>query len=43
MAALAAGRPGEGRAQLRIALGGGLDGWPWQAARARAALEGGPR
>jgi tetratricopeptide (TPR) repeat protein len=41
IAALAAGRPAEARAHLRIALRGGLAGWPWQAAQARAALEGG--
>jgi tetratricopeptide (TPR) repeat protein len=41
IAALAAGRAAEGRAHLRVALGGGLAGWPWQAAKARAALEGG--
>ena len=40
IAALAAGRPGEGRAQLRIALAHGLAGWPWQAAQARATLRG---
>jgi tetratricopeptide (TPR) repeat protein len=41
IAALAAGRTAEGRAHLRIALRGGLAGWPWQSAQARAALEGG--
>jgi hypothetical protein len=44
MAALAAGRAGEGRRDLRLALAHGLAGWPWQAAHARAALsEGGGR
>jgi pentatricopeptide repeat protein len=43
MAALGAGRRAEGRAHLRVALNGGLAGWPWQAARARAALRGGVR
>jgi tetratricopeptide (TPR) repeat protein len=38
VAALAAGRTAEGRAQLRTALAHGLAGWPWQAARARALL-----
>ena len=38
-AALAAGRRTEGRRQLRIALAHGLDAHPWQAARARRALE----
>ena len=42
-AAVAAGRPGEGRAQLRTALDHGLAGWPWQAEEARTALEGGAR
>jgi pentatricopeptide repeat protein len=43
IAALAAGRPGEGRAHLRVALEGGLAGWPLHAIKARAALEGGAR
>jgi tetratricopeptide (TPR) repeat protein len=38
-AALTAGRRAEGRRQLRIALAHGLDAHPWQAARARRALE----
>jgi hypothetical protein len=38
LSALAAGREREGRRQLRIALAHGLDGYPWQAARARRAL-----
>jgi len=38
MAALAAGRAELGGAHLRAALAHGLGGWPWQAARARAAL-----
>jgi tetratricopeptide (TPR) repeat protein len=38
IAALRAGREGEGRGHLRIALDGGLPGWPWQAAAARDAL-----
>ena len=38
LAALAAGRSGEGRRQLRIAFAHGLDGYPWQARRARRAL-----
>ena len=40
IAALAAGRRDEGRAHLRVALGGGLAGWPWQARAARQALRG---
>ena len=40
LAALAAGRRDEGRAHLRVALGGGLAGWPWQAQQARRALRG---
>jgi len=40
IAALAAGRQGEGRSHLRLALSHGLEGWPWQAGQARAALEG---
>jgi tetratricopeptide (TPR) repeat protein len=43
VAALAAGRAGEGRAHLRTALDHGLAGWPWQAEKARKALEGGAR
>jgi tetratricopeptide (TPR) repeat protein len=43
IAALGAGREAEGRSHLRVALDHGLVGWPWQAAQARAALEGGPR
>jgi tetratricopeptide (TPR) repeat protein len=43
VAALAAGRGAEGRRHLRVALDGGLAGWPWQAAAARDALEGGRR
>ncbi len=39
LAALAAGKTGEGRRQLRTAFAHGLDGAPWQAARARRALE----
>jgi hypothetical protein len=35
---LAAGRRAEGVRALRLALAHGLDGWPWQAARARRAL-----
>ena len=35
LAALAAGRDAEGRAHLRVALAGGLAGWPWQAQQAR--------
>ena len=38
LAALAAGRSDEGRRQLRIAFAHGLDGYPWQARRARRAL-----
>jgi tetratricopeptide (TPR) repeat protein len=38
MSALATGRRGEGRAQLRVALAHGLAGYPWQAATARHAL-----
>ncbi len=41
LAALAAGAPAEGRAHLRVALAGGLAGWPWQAQQARTALRGG--
>jgi tetratricopeptide (TPR) repeat protein len=43
MAALAAGRDAEGRRHLRLALDHGLAGWPWQAAQARDALDGGGR
>jgi tetratricopeptide (TPR) repeat protein len=43
IAALAAGREAAGRRHLRVALDHGLAGWPWQAAQARAALEGGSR
>jgi len=39
LSALAAGRRSEGRKQLRIALAHGLDGYPWQAQRVRAALK----
>jgi tetratricopeptide (TPR) repeat protein len=42
-AALGAGRAEEGRRHLRVALDHGLAGWPWQAAQARAKLEGGRR
>jgi Tetratricopeptide repeat len=35
---LAAGRRAAGARTLRLALAHGLDGWPWQAARARRAL-----
>jgi tetratricopeptide (TPR) repeat protein len=38
LAAMAAGRRSEGRRALRLALAHGLDGWPWQARRAREAL-----
>ena len=38
LSALAAGERDEGRRQLRIAFAHGLDGWPWQARRARRAL-----
>jgi tetratricopeptide (TPR) repeat protein len=38
LSALAAGRRAEGRRELRLALAHGLDGWPWQAQRARRAL-----
>jgi tetratricopeptide (TPR) repeat protein len=38
LSALAAGRVEEGRKQLRVALRHGLDGFPWQAQRARRAL-----
>ena len=38
MTAVASGRVTAGRAELRVALAHGLDGWPWQARRARAAL-----
>jgi tetratricopeptide (TPR) repeat protein len=38
ISALAAGRRAEGRRQLRTAFAHGLDGWPWQARRARRAL-----
>jgi tetratricopeptide (TPR) repeat protein len=41
LSALAAGRRAEGRRELRLALAHGLDGWPWQAQRARRALETG--
>ena len=39
LSALAAGKPQEGRRQLRIALAHGLDGYPWQAQRVRRALQ----
>jgi tetratricopeptide (TPR) repeat protein len=39
LAALAAGHAQQGRKQLRIALAHGLDGYPWQAERARRALK----
>ena len=39
LSALAAGKPKEGRRQLRIALAHGLDGYPWQAQRVRRALQ----
>jgi tetratricopeptide (TPR) repeat protein len=39
LSALAAGHRSEGRRHLRIALAHGLDGYPWQAQRARAALK----
>ncbi len=38
LSALAAGKRDEGRRQLREAFAHGLDGWPWQARRARRAL-----
>src|SRR3954467_14819399 len=38
LTALAAGRRTRGIRELRLALAHGLDGWPWQAARARRAL-----
>ena len=38
LTALAAGRREEGRRQLRLALAHGLDGYAWQAERAREAL-----
>jgi tetratricopeptide (TPR) repeat protein len=38
LSALAAGRKAEGRRQLRIAFAHGLDGYPWQAKRARAVI-----
>lgn len=38
LSAIAAGRRAEGRRQLRIAFAHGLDGYPWQAQRARRAL-----
>jgi tetratricopeptide (TPR) repeat protein len=38
LSALAAGHRAESRRQLRIALAHGLDGYPWQARRAREAL-----
>jgi tetratricopeptide (TPR) repeat protein len=38
MTARAAGHARAGRRDLRLALAHGLDGWPWEAARARAAL-----
>ncbi len=38
LSALAAGRGAEGARNLRLALAHGLDGWPWQAQRARRAL-----
>ena len=43
MAALATGKAGEGRRQLRVALDHGLAAWPWHAAQARRALAGGAR
>ncbi|WP_053226904.1 tetratricopeptide repeat protein [Solirubrobacter soli] len=39
LSALAAGHRDEGRKQLRIAFAHGLDGYPWQAQRARRALK----
>jgi len=39
LSALAAGKPQEGRRQLRIALAHGVDGYPWQAQRVRRALQ----
>ena len=39
LSALAAGQRKEGRKQLRIAFAHGLDGYPWQAQRARRALK----
>jgi tetratricopeptide (TPR) repeat protein len=39
LSALAAGKPEEGRRQLRSALAHGLDGYPWQAQRVRRALQ----
>ena len=38
LTALAAGHRAEGVRTLRLALAHGLDGWPWQAQRARRAL-----
>jgi tetratricopeptide (TPR) repeat protein len=38
LSAIAAGRAKAGREQLRIAFAHGLDGYPWQAQRARRAL-----
>jgi hypothetical protein len=38
VAALGAGAGAEGARHLRVALRSGLDGWPWQARQARAAL-----
>jgi tetratricopeptide (TPR) repeat protein len=38
LAALAAGKRADGRRELKLALAHGLDGWPWQARRAREAL-----
>ena len=39
LSAVAAGRPAEGARDLRLALAHGLGAYPWQAARARRALE----
>jgi tetratricopeptide (TPR) repeat protein len=41
LSALAAGHRAEGRRALQLALAHGLDGWPWQARRARQALGAG--
>jgi tetratricopeptide (TPR) repeat protein len=38
LSAVAAGQRAEGRRQLAAAFAHGLDGWPWQAQRAREAL-----
>ncbi|HET6550023.1 MAG TPA: tetratricopeptide repeat protein [Solirubrobacter sp.] len=38
LSAIAAGHRAEGEEHLRIALAHGLDGWPWQAERAKRAL-----